>query len=64
MSIKLSLTEPVEPLDYEEFLNSHISTINRDPLKNILDFPPGDVIVKTIPRKIRTIEHIVPKENL
>ncbi|XP_065358004.1 dedicator of cytokinesis protein 7 isoform X2 [Calliphora vicina] len=62
-SSTLSLTEPVEPLDYEEFLNSHINTINRDPLKNILDFPPGDVTVKTIPRKIRTIEHIVPKES-
>ncbi|TMW54842.1 hypothetical protein DOY81_000075 [Sarcophaga bullata] len=63
-SSTLSLTEPVEPLDYEEFLGAHINTINRDPLKNILDFPPGDVTVKTIPRKIRTIEHIVPKENI
>lgn len=63
-SFQLSLTEPVEPLDYEQFLGDHINTINRDPLKNILDFPPDDVFVRTIPRKIRTVEHIVPKENM
>ncbi|XP_037960753.1 dedicator of cytokinesis protein 7 [Teleopsis dalmanni] len=63
-SSTLSLTEPVEPLDYEDFLLQQINVLNRDPLKHILDFPPGDVLVKTIPRKIRTSEHIVPKENI
>lgn len=61
---QLSLTEPVEPLDYEEFLTQHMNILNRDPLKHILDFPPTDVAVKIIPRKIRTIEHVVPKENM
>nr|XP_014087312.1 dedicator of cytokinesis protein 7 isoform X2 [Bactrocera oleae] len=63
-SSTLSLTEPVEPLDYEEFLTQHMNILNRDPLKHILDFPPTDVAVKIIPRKIRTIEHVVPKENI
>ncbi|XP_023165795.2 dedicator of cytokinesis protein 7 isoform X2 [Drosophila hydei] len=60
-SSTLSLTEP---LDYEEFLNQHMNIINRDPLKHILDFPQGDVTVKTIPRKIRTVDHIIPNENI
>ncbi|XP_017954547.1 dedicator of cytokinesis protein 6 isoform X2 [Drosophila navojoa] len=60
-SSTLSLTEP---LDYEEFLIQHMNTINRDPLKHILDFPQGDVSVKTIPRKIRTVDHILPNENI
>uniref|UniRef100_A0A1B0BZM0 Dedicator of cytokinesis protein 7 n=1 Tax=Glossina palpalis gambiensis TaxID=67801 RepID=A0A1B0BZM0_9MUSC len=63
-SSTLSLTEPVEPLDYEEFLNQHMNILNRDPLKHILDFPPADVTVKTVPRKIRTLEHITPEENI
>lgn len=59
---QISLTELVEPIDYEDFLQQHSSVINRDPLRNILDFPSGDVQVKTIKRKIRTIEPIVPVE--
>lgn len=41
-----------------------MSIINRDPLKHILDFPQEDVNVKTIPRKIRTIDHILPNEHM
>lgn len=41
-----------------------MNIINRDPLKHILDFPQGDVTVKTIPRKIRTVDHIIPNENM
>ncbi|XP_055858913.1 dedicator of cytokinesis protein 7 isoform X2 [Episyrphus balteatus] len=63
-SSTICLTEPVEPLDYEEFLIQHSSILSREPLRQILEFPPGDVSVKTIPRKIRTVEHIVPKENI
>ncbi|KAL5279484.1 DOCK6 family protein [Megaselia abdita] len=63
-SPSISLSEIVEPLDFEEFLASNLNVLQRDPLKTILDFPPNDVSVKTIPRKIRTIEHIVPKENI
>ncbi|XP_016979393.1 dedicator of cytokinesis protein 7 isoform X2 [Drosophila rhopaloa] len=55
---------PTEPLDYEEFLSQHMNIINHDPLKHILDFPYGDVTVKVIPRKIRTVDHIIPIENL
>ncbi|EDV30788.1 uncharacterized protein Dana_GF14871, isoform A [Drosophila ananassae] len=63
-SLCSTTVSPTEPLDYEEFLAQHANIIHRDPLKHILDFPQGDVTVKIIPRKIRTVDHIVPSENL
>ncbi|XP_055386415.1 dedicator of cytokinesis protein 7 [Condylostylus longicornis] len=63
-SSSISLNELVEPLDYEEFLIQHSNTVCRDPLNYLLDFPPNDVQVKILPRKIRTVEHIIPKENI
>lgn len=62
--MQVSLTELVDPIDYEDFLQQHSNLINRDPLRHILDFPPADVQVKRIERKIRTTEPIVPKENV
>lgn len=60
----MSLCEVVEPLDYEEFLAQHQSAIERDPLKGILDFPPNDIELKVIKRKLRTEEAIVPAESM
>lgn len=60
----MSLTESLEPIDYEEFLSQNSELINQDSLKNILLFPSDDVVVKTIPRKIRTIDHVRPTENM
>lgn len=54
----------LEPLEYEDFLSQHQSLIDRDPLKPILDFPPGDVEVRVVKRKIRTEEPVVPFESL
>ena len=54
----------MDPLDYEDFLIQHSTQLNRDSLKHILDFPPNDVQVKYIPKKIRTVEYVVPKEEL
>lgn len=54
----------VEPLDYEDFLIQHSNLLCRDALRNILDFPPVDIQVKIVPRKIRTIDYIVPNETI
>lgn len=54
----------VEPLDYEDFLAQHRMLIERDPLNSILDFPIGDVEVAILGRYIRTLEPVVPEENL
>lgn len=61
---QVSLSELVDPIDYEDFLQQHANLINRDPMRHILDFPPSDVQMKTIERKIRTTEPVIPKENL
>lgn len=60
----MSLCEVLEPLDYEEFLAQHQTVLDRDTLKPILDFPPGDVQLRIIKRKIRTEETVVPYESL
>ncbi|XP_035782880.1 dedicator of cytokinesis protein 7-like [Anopheles albimanus] len=63
-SSSISLCDLVEPIDYEEFLAQHFNLLQKDSLRSILDFPSNDVQVKIVPRKIRTINHQVPKEPL
>nr|CAH7724340.1 unnamed protein product [Callosobruchus chinensis] len=53
-----------EPLDFEEFLSGYQNLIDRDPLRSILDIPPGDVEVEVIERPIRTLQLVVPEENI
>lgn len=60
----MSLCEVVEPLDYEDFVTQHQNIIDRDPLKSILDYPPNDVELRVIKRKIRTEEPVVPSEPM
>lgn len=53
----------VDSLDFEEFLQSKSQgLITRDPLRNILEFPNNDVVVKCTPRKIRTEKYVLPEE--
>lgn len=63
-SSTMSLCEVLEPLDYEDFLIQHQSILDRDPLRLILDFPPGDVELRVVKRIIRTEEPVVPLESL
>ncbi|TGZ37405.1 Dedicator of cytokinesis protein 7 [Temnothorax longispinosus] len=60
----MSLYEVLEPLDYEKFLGQHQSVLDRDPLKPILDFPPRDVELRVIKRKIRTEEPVVSHKSI
>uniref|UniRef100_A0A1B6EVF4 Dedicator of cytokinesis protein 7 n=1 Tax=Cuerna arida TaxID=1464854 RepID=A0A1B6EVF4_9HEMI len=59
-----SPSDVVDPLDYEEFMQQHQLVIDRDPLRNILDFPPNDIEVCIVPRKSRTKTLPIPKEPL
>ena len=59
----VSVQEVVEPIDYEDFLDQHQLEADRDSVRNILHFPPDDIIVSTIPRHIRTIQPVVPDET-
>ncbi|CAH1183209.1 unnamed protein product [Phaedon cochleariae] len=58
------MTEVVEPLEFEEFLNGYQNLIDRDPLRAILDIPPGDVEVDIIERPLRTLHSIVPEDKI
>lgn len=57
------LSDVVEPLDFEEFLQQHQDLADRDAISELLDFPPDDVEVGILPRKCRTIEPVVPEEK-
>ena len=63
----------VEPLDYEEFVSQQQRLVrtqgqhgkNNPSNDNILvDFPPDDIEVTVVPRKIRTLGHVLPEEPM
>ncbi|CAM6031703.1 unnamed protein product, partial [Sphagnum compactum] len=60
----ISLNELIEPLDFEEFLQQHQTAIYRDPLRSILDFPLSDITLNLIERKLRTVNYVMPKEDI
>ena len=59
----------VEPLDYEEFVSQQQRLLRGggggQPCKNadniLVDFPPDDIEVTVLPRKIRTLGHVLPE---
>lgn len=57
-------SEIVDSLDYEEFVKQKQLVISKDPLRVILDFPASDVLIKIQERKLRTIDYIVPEDNI
>ncbi|XP_063219662.1 dedicator of cytokinesis protein 7 [Bacillus rossius redtenbacheri] len=63
-SSSASLYDVVDPLDYEEFIQQHRMLLDHDALQNVLDFPENDIVVRIIPRKIRTLSSILPEESL
>ena len=61
----------VEPLDYEEFVSQQQRLVRSGQQgksatnDNILvDFPPDDIEVTVVPRKIRTLGHVLPEEPM
>ena len=56
----VSTIDPVQPVDYEKFINENIDVIRGDSQPHLLLFPDNDVIVSTVPRKFRTIQYPVP----
>ena len=54
----------VEPLDYEDFVSQRHRLGERDPLAHLLEFPKDDLDVKVLPRKVRTMGHVMPEEPM
>ncbi|XP_067118403.1 dedicator of cytokinesis protein 7 isoform X1 [Centruroides vittatus] len=59
----IPLCDVVDPLDFEDFLNQHQDQADRDPIHHLLEFPPDDIEVGIVPRKIRTVGPIVPENE-
>ena len=61
----------MEPLDYEEFVSQQQRLVRSGQQgKNaandniLVDFPPDDIEVTVVPRKIRTLGHVLPEEPM
>ena len=55
-----TLTEMVDSIDLEDYLNEQKDLINKDNQKQLLDFPYDDIEVCVVPRKLRTLKPILP----
>uniref|UniRef100_A0A8C3NTQ5 Uncharacterized protein n=1 Tax=Geospiza parvula TaxID=87175 RepID=A0A8C3NTQ5_GEOPR len=60
---QVPLTEAVEPVDLEEYLNSHPLAVESGPLRDLLEFPRDDIEVVSTPRECRTLVSAVPEES-
>uniref|UniRef100_A0A670JFG8 Dedicator of cytokinesis 7 n=1 Tax=Podarcis muralis TaxID=64176 RepID=A0A670JFG8_PODMU len=57
------LTEPVDPVDLEEYLLTHPLAVDCGPLRDLLEFPSDDIEVIYSPRECRTLVSAVPEES-
>ncbi|XP_053147840.1 dedicator of cytokinesis protein 6 isoform X4 [Hemicordylus capensis] len=57
------LTEVVEPVDFEEYLVSHVPDAEPGPLRDLVEFPADDLEVIHEPRDCRTLEPAVPEDG-
>uniref|UniRef100_A0AAR2KZ84 Dedicator of cytokinesis 7 n=1 Tax=Pygocentrus nattereri TaxID=42514 RepID=A0AAR2KZ84_PYGNA len=62
-NLNVPLTEPVEPVDFEEYLITHPPIIESGPLRDLIEFPPDDIEVLYMPRECRTMGQAVPEEG-
>ena len=56
----MPFNEVIEPIDFEEFLESNETLVSNDPLKSLLVFPADDIEVNVSKRVISTIKPIIP----
>ncbi|KFM57332.1 Dedicator of cytokinesis protein 7, partial [Stegodyphus mimosarum] len=61
---KVPLNDVVDPLDFEEFLDQHRDQIECDTFRHMLDFPEDDIEIGILPHKCRTLEHVVPDDEV
>lgn len=59
----MPLTEPVDPVDLEDYLLTHPLAMDSGPLRDLLEFPSDDIEVIYTPRECRTLVSAVPEER-
>ncbi|XP_044286438.1 dedicator of cytokinesis protein 7 isoform X1 [Varanus komodoensis] len=57
------LTEPVDPVDLEDYLLTHPLAVEPGHLRDLLEFPSDDIEVIYSPRECRTLVTSVPEES-
>ncbi|XP_066563982.1 dedicator of cytokinesis protein 7 isoform X2 [Amia ocellicauda] len=57
------LTEVVEPVDFEDYVNTHPPAAEPGPLRELVDFPPDDVELVLEERECRTLEPGLPEDD-
>uniref|UniRef100_A0A4X2KUL3 Dedicator of cytokinesis 6 n=1 Tax=Vombatus ursinus TaxID=29139 RepID=A0A4X2KUL3_VOMUR len=62
-SSEVPLTEVVEPLDLEDFLQNHPLDAEPGPLRDLMEFPADDLEVVLEARECRTTEPGIPEEE-
>ncbi|XP_035698985.1 dedicator of cytokinesis protein 7-like isoform X3 [Branchiostoma floridae] len=62
-SPSVALTDVVEPLDFEDFVSQHQNALEKEQLREFLDFPVDDLEIGVVPREIRTLEPCVPQNG-
>ncbi|MBN3305788.1 DOCK7 protein, partial [Amia calva] len=60
---QVPLTEVVEPVDFEDYVNTHPPAAEPGPLRELVDFPPDDVELVLEERECRTLEPGLPEDD-
>ncbi|UJR34198.1 hypothetical protein I4U23_021604 [Adineta vaga] len=58
-----NVTDLIDPIDYEEYLDEHRQKIENDPLKHLLEYPTDDIDFIRLERQYRTIIPIIPEKE-
>jgi len=58
--LQIPLCDVVEPPDIEELLVRYQSVIERDPLRQILEFPFDSIQLELVRRRVRTLAPVIP----
>ncbi|XP_039194999.1 dedicator of cytokinesis protein 7 isoform X4 [Crotalus tigris] len=57
------LTEPVDPVDLEDYLLTHPLAVDSGPMRDLFEFPSDDTEVIYSPRECRTLVSAIPEES-
>ncbi|XP_070194616.1 dedicator of cytokinesis protein 7-like isoform X3 [Littorina saxatilis] len=57
----ITLTDLVEPPDYEDFVIQNQCLVERDPFRDLLLYPENDIEVQSIPKPCRTLSQLKPE---
>ncbi|KAJ3598723.1 hypothetical protein NHX12_000666 [Muraenolepis orangiensis] len=57
------LSEVVEPVDYEEYVSSHAPGVEPGPLRQLMEFPPDDLVLVQLEKECSTQEPPLPEED-